>query len=265
MTLHDGTQRLKRAEGLLKQGFLKDALKILARISEEGAAPAGFNTVYGTALASAGKWAMAATYLKKALQNNLDQPEVLNNLAVCHRALGKYREGLDNLQYALRLSPRFIDAWINKANLHNDLKEPAKAALCFERAVALHPSDPGPWLSLAQSLSQAGQYEKALKVYREAQKLFPTEASFISGEVATLLAQGQFTSATERARQWEQDSPSVAAAIDYLRCLKAAGNSADLPGELERLGQKYGHRQQLEAALYGDLSDPDAASSQTAS
>jgi len=254
MSQYEGVKRLQKAQGLLQQGYLKDALKILARLVADSPDTPGLNTTYGTALASAGRWAMASTYLKKALQNNLDQPEVLNNLAVCHRALGKFREGLDNLEYALRLAPRFVDAWINKGNLHNDLQEPDKAALCFARAVALKPEDSGPWLSLLHSRLSAGQAEKALEVSRTAQQRFPDQDAFIGGEVSALLAMKRQSEALECARQWQQASQSLEAAQACLNAARDTGDSKILAAEIARLKNTYGEV----AAFNAILNDTDA-------
>ncbi len=246
---HDAPGRLQKARGLLQQGFLKDALKILARLADEAPETPGLNVTYGTALASAGQWPLASTYLKRALQNNLDQPDVLNNLAVCHRAMGKYAEGLDNLDYALKLAPQFVDGWINKANLHNDLQEPRKAALCLTRAVALKPEDEGPWMTLIQSHSLAGEYDKALAVSRKAQKRFPRQENFLGAEIFALLALEKYQEAIEQARQWEEKNNTVAVAGLYLHCLKESGEETLFEQELNRLGDKYGDRRQLLAVL----------------
>ncbi len=251
MSQHDGAKTLKKAQGLLQQGYLKDALKILARLAADMPETPGLNTTYGTALASAGRWAMASTYLKKALQNHLDQPDVLNNLAICHRGLGKYREGLDNLEYALRLAPRFVDAWINKGNLHNDLQEPAKAALCFARAVALKPEDSGPWRSLVYSHLTAGQADKALDLSRQAQKRFPTEAAFIAAEVAALQALDKQTEALQLARQWEQQSQSPEAIKTCLQAARLTGQAETLIDEKQRLKSRYGQLPDVEASAGG--------------
>lgn len=244
--------RLEKARGLLRQGYLKDALKILARLVSEAPATPGLNTIYGSALASAGHWAMASTYLKRALQNNLDQPEVLNNLAACHRAMGKAQEGLDNLDYALRLAPRFVDAWINKGNLHNDLGQPEKAALCFAKAVSLKPEDPGPWAALLNSQIQAGQAKKAVPTAKQAQDRFPDQEQFIALEIAALQASEDTQAALERARQWEQDSPNPQAALTYLGVLQASDKHNELPQEIARLKQKHGLLAAFDAFMPND-------------
>ncbi|GEM_PF-4109956 len=257
MSQSEAVKRLQKAQGLLQQEYTKDALKILTRLAEEFPETPGLNTTFGSALASVGQWRMASGYLKKALQNNLDQPDVLNNLAACHRALGKFREGLDNLEYALRLVPRFVDAWINKGNLHTDLGEPEKAALCYARAIKLKPADAGPWLSLIYSQLAAGSPSQALKVAQEACSRFPDDSAFITAEISALQAIGKPREALDKARQWEAASGNLDAAAWCLKAAQAMEDPESLAAEEHRLRDKYGPQEVFDAILSGTEQSTD--------
>lgn len=60
---------------------------------------------FGVEMARQGLWAEALFRFERAAERTPGDPEVLNNLAVAHEALGQFDEALDTYQRAIRAAP----------------------------------------------------------------------------------------------------------------------------------------------------------------
>jgi DNA-binding SARP family transcriptional activator/TolB-like protein/tetratricopeptide (TPR) repeat protein len=77
---------------------------------------------------------------------------------------GRPAEGLENVQYAMRLSPRdpVMPVWLEFAgNAELELGDNAGAVAMFQRAIALNPSYPRSWAGLVAAHALGGQFVDA--------------------------------------------------------------------------------------------------------
>ncbi|MCE9660365.1 MAG: sulfotransferase [Burkholderiales bacterium] len=89
---------------------------------------------YGAALAS----------YAQALAGGVDRPEEahLNRAVLFAHHLGQGDAAERELEAALALNPRFVSAWMNLGNLHEQAGERERARRCYEQALALEPGQP---------------------------------------------------------------------------------------------------------------------------
>jgi DNA-binding SARP family transcriptional activator/TolB-like protein len=77
---------------------------------------------------------------------------------------GRPAEGLENVQYAMRLSPRdpVLPVWLEFAgNAELELGDNAEAVAMFQRAIALNPSYPRSWAGLVAAQALGGRFVDA--------------------------------------------------------------------------------------------------------
>ena len=161
---------IKKALGLQMNGFNSEALNVFQKALEKEPSNPLLCEYYGSALASAGRLVEAKKYLKKALNHSITKPQVLNNLATVNRGLGIYEEGLLNVESALKFNPQYTDAWINCGNINSDLKQWKQAIQCYQNAIRLNESDPGPHVALANAYLRNGDFDNAMKLYHSLQE-----------------------------------------------------------------------------------------------
>ncbi len=77
------------------------------RGSSRGSLPrTGDQLDFGVAMAKRGLWAEALFRFEQAKQRGSATPAVLNNLAVCYEAVGRFEDALATYQQALELAPQ---------------------------------------------------------------------------------------------------------------------------------------------------------------
>ncbi len=86
---------------------------------------------------------------------------------------GRMKEAASEYEEAVRLNPRFAEAWLNLGTVYGTLRENVKARSAFEKAVSLSPRNPTMSFGYAVFLSRAGEPREAEKRYRSALKLEP--------------------------------------------------------------------------------------------
>lgn len=97
----------------------------------------------GWLLRQAGHPVDALTAYGEALKRGISGPEEvhLNRAAIYSDSLARPEEAEAELQTALSLNPAYLPAWINLANLHEDLGRKADAKATYERGLAIAPEN----------------------------------------------------------------------------------------------------------------------------
>lgn len=98
----------------------------------------------------------------------------------------KHDEALAKYQEAAKLDPGSYDAWIDVAELQENLKHFPEAAKAYEAASKANPEIPGAWKGQARLAIAAGDFAGALRVADEFEKVDPgsPEPSRIRGDIA---------------------------------------------------------------------------------
>jgi predicted O-linked N-acetylglucosamine transferase (SPINDLY family) len=146
--IHAG--RLHEAEALCRQVLARDtrdfnALQLLGHCS-----------LQARDYANAAKWLMAARAVNRA------NAPVLSNLAVALLALERPHEALECCEAALRLNPRFPEAFCNRGHALSMMGRPGDALVSYDRALAHAPAFQDAWSGRAKALLALARHEEAL-------------------------------------------------------------------------------------------------------
>ncbi len=131
--LFDLGQALGEALALQRQGRLRDAEKIYARVL-------------------------------KVAPDNFD---ALNLLGTVKAQLGRMGDAQRLLSAAVKINPRMPQAWMNYGEVLYALKRHAEALECFDKARALAPDDPAILNRHANALLSAGRLQEALAEFQQ--------------------------------------------------------------------------------------------------
>jgi len=134
---------LARADRLLGQGNLRDAIDAYRGALADGGGPA--DAWYNLAWAERGdgRFHDALASYAKAIALGMDRPEeaMLNRAAILTEQLFDPTRAAEELDTALRLNPGFVLAWLNLGTIHEDLGAVEAARGAYHRALALDPAN----------------------------------------------------------------------------------------------------------------------------
>src|SRR5437868_6079266 len=119
---------------------------------------------HGAVLSSLGRHDEALASYEKALAIRRT-PQLYNNRANTLLALARGKEAVESYDSALRLDPRYADAWCNRGIALLQLSRPVDALESFQQAVARHPDDIRAWEGLAAALVQLERRAEAITAY----------------------------------------------------------------------------------------------------
>lgn len=135
-------QLLDRADRLLRSGPLADAIQAHASLlaAHPDLPDSWYNLGYLQQQARCFEQALQS--YQQALDRGVGTPEEvhLNRAALLAEHLARRDDARAELDLALKLNPRYVPAWVNLGNLHEQAgqREPAREA--YERALALDPT-----------------------------------------------------------------------------------------------------------------------------
>jgi tetratricopeptide (TPR) repeat protein len=132
--------------GMLKHGFLEDALPIL-----------------------------------QALDGMVDDAEIAYNLGICLSELGQVAECIEPLERCTRLDPEHANAWVGLGVAHTRLGQPEAALKALCEAVRLAPDNPFAQRNLGAVLMKGKRHDEALEHLRRAVDLAPNDPSAAFG------------------------------------------------------------------------------------
>jgi tetratricopeptide (TPR) repeat protein len=149
-------QWLEQVDAALRT-YGRDAAARLAlqAVAEKVEHPALLNLA-ASAHHAQGRFDEAAKLLKRARTLAPEDPNVLNSLGVCLKALGDSAGALRAFDSAIRLAPHFAPAHFNRGALLEDENEIRAAKSAYERAASLDRTYAEPLASLSWLEAQAG-------------------------------------------------------------------------------------------------------------
>jgi protein O-GlcNAc transferase len=133
-----------------------------------------------------GHWEEARRLYRQILADDRAYPEVLYNLGIVCRKLGRVEEAVEAYQRALTLKPDFPEAENNLGNALRDLWRLDEAVAAFRRAVALKPDYAEAWNNLGATLKNQGQLEEAIPCFERTIELQPSNAALHSNYLYAL-------------------------------------------------------------------------------
>jgi tetratricopeptide (TPR) repeat protein len=179
---------MQDAIGLHRQGRLRDAEKLYARVLK--AAPDNFDALYllGTIKAHAGQMGEALRLISAALKINPRASEALVNLANVMHALKRDADALDCLDKALAIKPDDLHALQNRGSALLALNRPREALICFEQITQREPRNGEALLNRGVAKATLGRHAEALTDFDAALALMPGHPNVLYNRGNALLA-----------------------------------------------------------------------------
>jgi Flp pilus assembly protein TadD len=156
---------------------------------------AGFHYNLGVARQVLGQTEEAVASYRQTLRLQPDHASARNNLGYALSALGQLAEAQEHLEQAVRLQPNYAEAYSNLGGVYLRQRELEKAVTALEQAVRLRPDTTGSseeassipaehrsllqldyshvYHNLALTLSDLGDYQKALSCIEQSLKINP--------------------------------------------------------------------------------------------
>jgi len=162
------------ATSLLSKGRFQEAERHLRVAVEERPSLSGARANLGVALSAQGKLDEGAEHLRRAIELKPDDAEAYRNLGETYALQGRMAEAAAQYARALELLPddvRLLNraAWILATSGDPRARDGARARAFAERAVELtRRQDPDSLDSLAASLAEQGEFDRAAGIAREA-------------------------------------------------------------------------------------------------
>ena len=179
---------MQDAIGLHRQGRLRDAEKLYARVLK--AAPDNFDALHllGTIKAQAGQMGEALRLISAALKINPRASEALVNLANVMHALKRDADALDCLDKALAIKPDDLHALQNRGSALLALNRPREALICFEQITQREPRNGEALLNRGVAKATLGRHAEALTDFDAALALMPGHPNVLYNRGNALLA-----------------------------------------------------------------------------
>lgn len=170
----DGIEPVEYVLGLLREGFLEDALPALEVLSDMlGEPEIDFN--YGLCLSELGKHEAAIEPLMRCVDQKPDHHHALVALGVAHLKLGRQEQAEGALRSAVAVNG--TDHWANRnlAALLSRSGRSGEAIEFFRKALEAQPGEPGTQLGLAGALEEVGgdNLREAIHLYRGLADAYP--------------------------------------------------------------------------------------------
>lgn len=193
-----GTARdhLERGREALEQDRLNDAIAELSRAASLDSRLTQAHSLLAVAYERKGLPDRAKDSYKRALAEDDNDPQALNNLGYSLYLGGNYRSAVDKLKRAARLAPTDARILNNLALAQTRLGKYDDAYKNFARAGG----DYNGRLNVAALLERAGRADEAIKHYEAAQKLQPSSTTVLH-RLAELYERKGDTQKAETARQ----------------------------------------------------------------
>ena len=191
-------------------------------------------TQLGVILAKQQKYEDAAAAFRRAFQLNPEDVWSLQNLAQSLKDLGQREGAIREYRHALAVNPRFGLAWLGLGQMYEEMGRKAEAEDCYRKALLNENRiERVPELKmLARFCESRGWYEAAAVNYEDAIKLNPSDAALYVEAGQNLSAWGHHSEAEQRYSEAVKLSPdSIQAHFLFGLELGRDGKPADAAGQ----------------------------------
>lgn len=184
----------------------------------------------------------AALLLTSFTQEGPAFADALNLLGLSLALVDRANDALGAFDQALRVNPRYVEAYLNRAVVLNHLGREGEAQTSMARAAELGAADESGYpvvvanklanghLSLGHDYRAAGNLDRAIEQYRQALELRPHFNDIRLALGRALVEQGRFEEAGTVLDDVLQDRPS------WLDAMLLRGLAAYLQGDLDAAG-----------------------------
>jgi len=168
---NDSLAQLQKAHSLFQSA---QYLKAASAYKEYGlnAEVTGIVLVYeGESYEKAGLFDQAMTCYQKALEISPKSVDACTGMGICLMEKEDYRASLVWFEKALRIDHTICETWVYVAEVFVNLEMPEEAMMSYMRSLEIDPAQADVLASVGNLHFDAGDYEKALTFYQEAEVL----------------------------------------------------------------------------------------------
>jgi predicted TPR repeat methyltransferase/TolA-binding protein len=226
--------RLKALLSLQQAGRLQEAESGYRECLRDGDAQAA--GPLATLLLQQGRDREAAELLEPIVRASPENGEMVVNLSMALRRLGRLDEALQHARRGSLLLPRAVPAWnaLGVALLESGRLEEALAA--FDSGLKAAPQHPALWLHRAMTLRRMGRNDEALPIFAQLVRAFPQMPEGWRGLADVQGALGQTDAALRSRQQARALAPHDAdIAFEHATALLQGGHALEASRLLESL------------------------------
>jgi tetratricopeptide (TPR) repeat protein len=164
---------------------------------------------YAEILADQQKWAQAEKYAAQAVAQDPESMDTHRVYGYVLETLGKYNSAIQQYQEAVRINPNMTSLYVRIGqNFREGIRNPERALEYFDRAAKINQGlgvqNPNPYIEIARTYTQMGQFFAAMINAEKALELDPTNAN----------TYGQLGIIFRRARNYEGAMSLLKCAVD---------------------------------------------------
>ena len=210
---------------LSKQGRHEEAIDVLQPLVERHPDFAGAQARLAEALLSEGRMNEAFESIERSAVLEPDNPEFVKLRGDCLALQGKREDAVKEYNHALKIAPKYGDAYIALADLHAAV--PDVAYQYFAKALRVEPDNPRALVHAGIGLLEQGHYERATEMLNRALEIDPASPLAYAGLGHAAVRQFQFNQAEREINRAIQLAPHDPYVIEaHARLLAARGEVA---------------------------------------
>ena len=243
-------QWLEQVDAALRTSGLEAAARLALTALAEGVEEPTFLNLAASAHYNEGRFDEAVQLLTRARSLAPDDPNILNSLGICLKALGQTAAALEAFDDALRIDPRMAPAHFNRGEVFDDLNDVAASRSAYLQAISLEPDYIEALASLAWIEAQAGDAASARTLGERALALSSRDALARMALASAALQQGDLPGAAAHLMPLSRD-PELTT-INRSIALGLTGDLLDAEGRPAHAFEMYRASNAQLHALYAD-------------
>ncbi len=184
---------LQKADLLGQTQGLQEKIKLLVQLTIENPknprvlsklSSAYIENQQSTEAVRAGQYALKND---KDILENSEKSQLHYQLGVLYQQSGQLDQSLHHLSESIKLTPLFLEAYLEIAETHRQRREFERASSYLETATEIAPKDPRPFLAAGLLLKDGKDYVGSETMLRKASALAPKDV-FIQRQLAAVIA-----------------------------------------------------------------------------
>lgn len=213
-------QDLEKALSLVQKGRFDPANEIFLEYLRNPSEDRSSRILFARLSFLLGEIEQAINAFSRALDEDPDNVDVLNQLGICYARLRNWDQAIAVFEKVLRLAPNSSEYLVNLGRAYISGERYVEGAEVLESAVKMKPGELIAHSELAVALSNMGRSEEALQHVRMALELAPGNIDVLIFKGGLLSEQGQLTEAQACFEKAVKMNPKSYLAYDKLAFVK---------------------------------------------
>ncbi len=170
---------LQRALQAFQSGSLDESARLCRKIIKTRSPQPQALYILGLIAHSRGDNHKAVTYLKKSIDADPVNVQVLSNYGIIQQQLHNFPDAIAALQEAVRLKPDFYQAHYNLANALVEYDQPSAALPHYQQVISLAPDFADAYFNFGLALKKLQRLDEAVAVMLKAHRLTPHDSNVL--------------------------------------------------------------------------------------